>query len=105
MTFLNTRNSGQVRSVIFQEDGEWFGVALEFNIVEKGDSPQEVSAMLDNAVIGYVEAAHKGKLSISVLNQDIDPDYEELWKLGNSEGDEGKRVYKVSSQPLAALTA
>lgn len=79
MAFKNTLRSGQVRNVIFEEKGSFYGAALELNIVEQGDSPQEVMLLLDNAVKGYVESAQKNKLSISVLNQDIDPEYEELW--------------------------
>ncbi len=47
MVSLNTHRSGSVRSIIFREKGEWFGVALEFNIVEAGDSPEEVMMLLD----------------------------------------------------------
>lgn len=104
--FMNTRHSGSVRSVIFQENGEWFGAALEFNIIESGSSPQEVSMLLDEAVVGYVEAAQKSKLGMSVLNQEIDPMYEALWNAGSSEKEsDRKKVYKVSSQPLTALTS
>ncbi len=106
MSFLNTRHSGTVRNVIFQENDEWFGVALEFNIVETGDSPQEVMVLLDNAIRGYVESADKSRLSISVLNQDVDPEYEALWSNDDIVYEkEGKRVYSVFSQPLAALAA
>jgi len=92
--------------VIFEEDGEWVGVALEFNIVETGDSPQEVSVLLDEAIIGYIEAAQKAKLSIGVLNQEVDPKYEELWDAGNSDIETDRnRVYRVSAQPIASLSA
>lgn len=104
MSFLNTKHSGSVRNVIFQENGEWFGAALEFNIVESGDSPQEVMVLLDNAIHGYVEAAGVGKVSMGVLNQEVDPEYEELWSRGEKEyEDDGKKVYSTSSQPLAAF--
>lgn len=82
MAFKNTLRSGHVRNVIFREKGSFYGAALEFNIVEQGDSPQEVMLLLDSAVKGYVESAQKNKLSISVLNQEIDPEYEKLWNLG-----------------------
>ena len=106
MSFKNTSRSGQIRNVIYQERGEWFGAALEFNIVETGDSPQEVFLLLDNAIKGYVESAKKNKLSISVLNQEVDPAYESLWNAG-TKGETGGRqhIYSVSSQPLAALAA
>ena len=104
MSFLNTSRSGSVRNVIFQENGEWFGVALEFNIVETGDSPQEVMMLLDSAIKGYVESADKSSLSISVLNQDIDPEYESLWNSnGTIENQGDKKIYSITTQPLSAL--
>jgi predicted RNase H-like HicB family nuclease len=104
MAFLNTPHSGNVRSIIFQENGEWFGVALEFNIVETGTSPQEVSVLLDEAIQGYIEAAQKSKHSIRVLNQDVDPEYESLWEAGNSDREEDRnKVYKLSAQQIPAL--
>ncbi len=106
MAFKNTLKSGSVRNVIFSEKGEYLGAALEFNLVETGDSPQEVMLLLDNAVKGYVESAQKNKLSISVLNQEVDPEYEALWDAGQKGLSAGKRrVYSTSSQPIASLVA
>ena len=73
MSFLNTTHSGSVRNVIFQENGEWFAVALEFNIVETGDSPQEVMVLLDTAIKGYVDSARK-----SVTAPLIGHDYQQI---------------------------
>src|SRR3989344_7310139 len=104
MAFKNTTTSGSVRNVIFQNDGVWYGAALEFNIVETGDSPQEVMLLLDEAVKGYVEAAQKTKSSMSVLNQEVDPEYEKLWRVGNERGEEvgagGQKIYSTSSQSI-----
>jgi predicted RNase H-like HicB family nuclease len=106
MPFLNTHKSGSVRSIIFREKKEWFGVALEFNIVESGDSPEEVMMLLDEAIKGYVEGAQKGKLSIGVLNQKTDPEYEVLWKNQSApQKKSGKQIYRLSSQPLSALVS
>lgn len=106
MAFKNTLRNGQVRNVIFQEKGFFYGAALEFNIVEQGDSPQEVMLLLDDAIRGYVESAQKNKLSISVLNQDIDPEYEALWNAGQKGSTKGKQhIYNTSSQSIAALVA
>lgn len=107
MAFLNTHHSGSVRSIIFKEKGEWFGVALEFNIVETGDTPQEVMILLDEAIRGYVASAKKAKLSVGVLNQKTSPEYESLWKLGVAakKGRSSKKIYQISSQSLSALTA
>lgn len=104
MAFLNTRHSGNVRSIIYQENGEWFGVALEFNIVETGTSPQEVSVLLDEAIQGYIEVAQKSKHSIRVLNQEVDSEYEALWEIGNSDREEEKsNIYRISAQTVPAL--
>ncbi len=95
-----------MRNVIFQERGTFYGAALEFNIVERGDSPQEVMLLLDDAIKGYVESAQKNKLSISVLNQLVDPEYEALWCAGQDGSKKiGRRVYSTSSQSIAALAA
>lgn len=77
----NTLQKGSVRNIIFREGNMWFGVALEFNIVESGDDPREVMIMLDEAIKGYVESAQKSKLRPHILNQETDPEYEKLWKL------------------------
>ena len=107
MAFKNTSGGGSVRNVIFQDGNTWYGAALEFNIVETGDSPQEVMLLLDEAIKGYVEAAGKTKSSIGVLNQEIDPEYEKLWFAGSEKGTQigegGKKIYSTSSQSIAAL--
>lgn len=104
MSFLNTHKSGSVRSIIFSEKKEWFGVALEFNIVESGDSPEEVMLLLDEAIKGYVESSRKSKLSIGILNQKVDPEYEKLWRSQSTPSKRGgAQIYRVSSQPLSAF--
>ncbi len=42
MKYKNTLNKGSIRYIVFKEDDTWYGVALEFNIVESGDNPTEV---------------------------------------------------------------
>ncbi len=77
---VNTPQKGQIRSIIFKEGDTWYGVALEFNIVEEGDDPREVMVMLDEAIRGYVESAKQARLGSSVLNQEVDPEYEQMWQ-------------------------
>lgn len=79
MKYKNTLNKGSVRYIIFKEDNAWYGVALEFNIVEEGDNPVEVMASLLEAIRGYIETARKVKLRPHPLNQKPDLEYEELW--------------------------
>jgi len=76
----NTLQKGAVRVIIFKEDQKWFGVALEFNIVESGDDPREVMILLDEAIHGYLASARKASLRPhAVLNQKSDAEYEDLW--------------------------
>jgi hypothetical protein len=79
MKYKNTLKKGSVRFIIFKENNTWYGVALEFNIVEEGDNKAEVIAALFEAIQGYVEAARKFKMRPMPLNQKPDKEYEELW--------------------------
>jgi len=79
MKYKNTLKRGSVRYIIFKENGTWYGVALEFNIVEDGDNPLEVMASLFQAIQGYVENARKLKIRPMPLNQKPDKEYDELW--------------------------
>jgi predicted RNase H-like HicB family nuclease len=77
---LNTLEKGAVRYIVFREEGDWYGVALEFNIVESGDDPREVVNLLFEAIEGYVESARKVKARPAILNQPAEAEYELLWK-------------------------
>ncbi len=106
MAFKNTPYSGKVRTVIYQHEGEWYGAALEFNVIESGDSPQEVMILLDEAIQGYVETAHKAKLS-SVLNQEVDSTLDTLWHAGQnakkSKVPRQHKIYSAGSQSIPAF--
>lgn len=80
MKFKNTLRRGLVRFLIFREGDTWYGVGLEFNIVESGSTPQEALFLLSEAVHGYLESARKVKARPHILNQKSDAEYEELRK-------------------------
>ncbi|MFA5714908.1 MAG: hypothetical protein WC998_04155 [Candidatus Paceibacterota bacterium] len=80
MKYKNTLNKGSVRYIIFKEENTWYGVALEFNIVEEGDNPVEVMASLFQAIEGYIETAQRLKMRPTPLNQKADNEYEDMWK-------------------------
>ena len=80
----NTLKHGQIRTIIFKEGVNWYGVALELNIVESGNDPREVMLSLDEAIHGYIETAAKVNASAKVLNQTADPEYEKLWALAQN---------------------
>lgn len=77
---MNTAQKGTVRSIVFKDGDTWYGVALEFNIVESGDDFDVVMFNLQNAIAGYVESQKKIKGSrFAPLNQKPDPEYEKMW--------------------------
>ncbi len=80
MKYKNTLQKGTVRFVIFKENSAWYAAALEFNIVEAGDTPQEALLLLFESVQGYLESARKIKARPNILNQKIDPEYEAMWR-------------------------
>ena len=80
MKCKNTLQKGAVRYVVFHDGKTWYGAALEFNIVEEGDTPREAMMLLFEAIQGYVESARKIKARPHILNQKSDREYEEMWR-------------------------
>ncbi len=74
-----TLKNGKVRFMIFKKGNSWYGVALEFNIVEVNKNPEIVLFDLLDAISGYVESAIKNKIDISMLIQKVDKGYESIW--------------------------
>jgi hypothetical protein len=82
---MNTPQKGSVRYIVFKDDGVWYAVGLEFNIVESGDDPRVVLNNLFDAMEGYVESFSKVKGSrLAPLNQKPDAEYEKLWAIVNA---------------------
>lgn len=78
---MNTTQKGAVRCIVFRDGDTWYGVALEFNIVESADDADVVRFNLDEAIQGYVESQKKLKgTRVSPLNQKPIPEYVDLWK-------------------------
>ncbi|MDD4074390.1 MAG: hypothetical protein PHU17_02635 [Candidatus Pacebacteria bacterium] len=101
MKYKNTLNKGSVRYIIFKEDGVYYGVALEFNIVEEGDNPTEVMASLFQSIEGYIETARKIKSRPMPLNQKTDVEYEEMWdKLKSNKKLKQQEVYSFGYNPF-----
>ena len=78
--YKNTVQKGSVRYIIFKEASTWYGVALEFNLVEEGSDPEAVLFNLFDAMKGYVKACKISKSRPSMLNQTPDSEYEKLWR-------------------------
>ncbi|HEY4514866.1 MAG TPA: hypothetical protein VJJ22_01780 [Candidatus Paceibacterota bacterium] len=83
MNYKNTLQKGSVRYLVFKEDDIWYGVALEFNIVEEGEDPQLVLFNLLQAIQGYVKSLRKIKARQDPLNQIPEREYEVLWNEAN----------------------
>lgn len=102
----NSLKKGSVRTIIFKEGGTWYGVALEFNIVESGDDPREVMIYLDEAIRGYIESARRVRLGAGVLNQKVNAEYEKLWTRAqqNKPIRSPLKLYSVGSTELSSIT-
>lgn len=83
MKYKNTLQRGSVRYLIFKERNIWYGVALEFNIVESGDDPREVLFMLFESIRGFVSSAKKIKARPNILNQKPEKEYEQIWQVAS----------------------
>ena len=107
--FKNTLQKGSVRYIIFKEGDTWYGVALEFNIVEDGDNPVEVMASLFEAIEGYIETAQKLKMRPMPLNQTPDKEYQDLWnKLEETEDEKHaipENIYTFGYAPIKSYAA
>jgi len=101
MKFKNTLQKGLVRFIIFREDDTWYGVCLDFNIVETGDTPQEATLLLSEAIEGYLESARKVKARPYILNQKSDPEYEEMWDSIEEKKTLSKEVFSFGSFNIA----
>lgn len=98
----NTLQKGRVRCIVFREGETWYGVGLEFNIVEQGDDPLSVLANLHQALSGYVETARKYKMRPIALNQKPDREYETIWQqLERQRQPQGKEIYYFGYYPGA----
>jgi len=78
--YKNTFQRGSVKILVFKEADVWYAAALEFNIVEAGDTPREAMLLLFEAVQGYLESAKKIKARPHILNQSVDKEYGHKWQ-------------------------
>jgi hypothetical protein len=79
---MNTPQKGTVRCIVFKDQDAWYGVGLEFNIVETADDPDVAMLNLQEAIRGYVESYKmiKGTHGFQPLNQKAEKEYEDLWQ-------------------------
>lgn len=100
---MNTPEKGSFRHIIFKDGDTWYGVALEFNIIESGDDAQIALFNLLQAVKGYIEACAKLKgARYAPLNQKTDSEYEKIWTILNSKK-QIKSPYQVSMYGVNAI--
>jgi len=115
MKYKNSLKKGVVRFIIFKENDTWYGVALEFNLVEEGNDPQLVMFSLFEAIRGYVKTAQIYKLRPMTLNQNPDKEYEEMWRKLREVGEcrkektpssiDNKEIFSFGYQPLNSAMA
>ncbi len=80
MKYKNTLQKGSVKILVFSEKSAWYAAALEFNIVEAGETPQEAMLLMFEATQGYLESAKKIKARPQILNQVPDAEYALMWR-------------------------
>jgi len=97
MKYKNTLQKGSARFIIFREGDSWYGVCLDFNIIEAGDTPQEAMLLLSEAIEGYLESARKVKARPYILNQKLDSEYEEMWDRIEEKKTLSKEVFSFGS--------
>ena len=92
----NTKNIGIARTIVFPCKGGYRGVCLDFDIIEEGETRDEVEKSMKEAVIGYIENICKNNLDDKLLNRHADKKY---WKLYESYIDMMKNK---DSKPVSA---
>ncbi len=75
----NTPDRGQVRFIVFEDNGTWYGVALELNLVVDAENQSDVLEKLTSAVMSYIRTTRVAKIRHSVLNQKVNTEYAEMW--------------------------
>ncbi len=99
----NNLQRGSTRIMVFKENGEWYAVALELNIVESGTNPREAMLLLFEAVSGYIKAAKKTRANYLILNQKTDEEYEKMWqKLQEHKKLRNKEIFFFGEHSLIA---
>lgn len=109
MRSKNTLQKGSIRYIVFKDEGVWYAVALEFNLIESGDEPREALLSLFEAINGYIKTARKVKARTCILNQKTDKEYETLWKDLNSPKDTVSKIkmsdiFTFGRQSVAAFS-
>jgi len=78
MNKINTKNIGLARTIVFPCKGGFRAVCLDFDIIEEGETRDEVEKSIKEAVVGYIEAVCKNNLEDELLNRRADKKY---WKI------------------------
>jgi predicted RNase H-like HicB family nuclease len=89
----NTKKQGIARTMIFPCKGGYMAVCLDFDIIEEGDTREELEESMKEAVIGYIENVCKNNLDDKLLNRHADKKY---WKIYDSYLDMMKNSTKKS---------
>lgn len=82
LIFNNSYSQGQVHSFIYKDPNEkvFTGVALEFDLVIKGKTPEKVEECLMDTIENYLRNVVDNELSEELLNQPADKKYWEKYK-------------------------
>lgn len=71
----NTKQKGELTFITFEEEGDYIGVCLNFNLVEYGKEPVKLEKSIEEAALSYLEAVRKKGLSDGYLNVGTEKKY------------------------------
>lgn len=77
----NTKEHGIARTIIFPFKKGYMAVCLDFDLIEEGDTREEVEENIKEAVIGYIKNVCRNNLDDKLLNRHAEKKY---WKLYDS---------------------
>lgn len=81
MNKINTKNIGLARIIIFPCRGGFRAVCLDFDLIEDGETREEVENNIKESVIGYIKTVCKCNLDDQLLNRHANKRY---WKIYES---------------------
>jgi predicted RNase H-like HicB family nuclease len=81
MNQVNTKNSGIARIIIFPCREGLRAVCLDFDLIEDGETREEVESSIRESVIGYIKCICKNNLDDQLLNRHANKRY---WKIYES---------------------
>jgi len=99
-TIKKPLKNNEIRFIIFQKEKNWYGVALELNIIEIHKDPNTTLYNLIEAITGYIETAIKNNIQLSSLKQTPDKKYETIWNQISKTNQQKNNIFMFGKKTL-----